>query len=170
MSDCLWNDIDSWMVTNLRSQMGNGSSYTTLKLATVQDEILTDPQAWAAIDFPAVMVEGRTGKPEASEHGGFGLPNQTMRLRYVLLGIVLGKDKTTAKQDAKILDYRLRQFILYAISNLRGLANTANNERVNRLEFAENYVNIFPIARAVNGSYYGTATYAIDIYVRSNQL
>jgi len=170
MSDCLWNDIDSWFVTNLRAQMGSGSSYTTLKLLTIQDEVLTDPQTWSVIDFPAVMIEGRTGRPVEAEHGGIGTPSQTVRLRYVLLAVSLGKDKATAKHDAKTLDYRLRQFILYAINNLRGLANTANSERVNRLEFAENYVNIFPIARAVNGSYYGTATYAIDIYVRSNQL
>ena len=168
MSDCLWNDIDAWFVANLRTQMGQPSAYTTLKLKDVKDEILTDPQSWANVEMPAVFVESRIGKPVDAEHGGIGSPNQTIRFRYVFLAISKGEDKATAKSDAKNLDYRLRQFILFAISGLRGLANTAGNERVNRLEFAENQVNNFPIARGVNGNYYGTATHAIDVYVRSN--
>jgi len=168
MSDCLWNDIDAWLVSNLVTQMGSGSAYETLKLATIQDEILTDPQSWSNVDMPVVFVEGRTGRPVEAEHGGIGTPNQTIRYRYVLLSVVKGEDKSTAKIDAKTMDYRLRQFLLLATNSLRGLANTTGNERVNRIEFGENQVNSFPIARAVNANYYGTATYAIDVFVRSN--
>lgn len=140
-TESLWNDIDAKLKSELLAYMGSGSSFSTLRLKSVEVATYTDPQRWNNKDAPFAVITGQTETPESVEHQDLYTPNQEIRYRYGIMTIVNG-DQETATRDAKIMDARVRRFILNQIVSLpRMPADTLGNNVVGVVPFrAEVYV------------------------------
>lgn len=158
----LWTDIDNWILVNLAAQMGKASAYSSLKIASYHDEILTMPQEWAELTMPAAFVESSNGTIGEPEHDLFS-PNQIVSYRYGVAVVTLEATKIVAKDNAKTLSDRLRQFMYYAYKNLPRLDN--GNGSVSDVVFGECFVRPFMATKP--GFYYGFAIQSFDVLVHS---
>lgn len=139
-TESLWNDIDTELRSRLLAYMGQGSSFSTLRLRSAESTTYTDPQRWNNKEAPFAVITGQTETPDSVEHQDLYTPNQEIRYRYGILTIVKG-DHDTATRDAKIMDARVRRFVLNQIVSLPRLADSLGNNVVGVVPFrAEVYV------------------------------
>lgn len=159
----LWDAIDNWLVTNLAARMGAQSSYTTLKLASYHDEILTLPQQWIDLSLPAVFVESVTADI-LNEEMDIGLPNDNLRYRYGIATVTLCDTKKQAKTQGREMAARLRQFLYYTYLELPKLAEVGG-EKVEDVGVGNVFVRPFPAPKG--DKWFGFTLFSFDVRVHS---
>lgn len=162
----LWEAIDNWMVTNLAARMGAASAYATLKLASYHDEILTVPQQWADLKFPAAFVESTSADVLTAEMD-IGTPNDNLSYRYGIAIVTLSDTKKQAKNDGREMAARLRQFLYYTYLELPKLA-TVSGETVEDVVIGSTFVR--PIPATKGDKWYGFALVGFNVRVHSRSI
>ena len=105
MSEALWVDLDTLLVTQITAQMGTSSPYTTHQVQTVVAHPLHSVRDWEGWDLPAVVVLGARVERQPGAHDSNG-PHYDKRYPYGLVAICEGT-RTGATLVAKLLEKRL---------------------------------------------------------------
>lgn len=105
MSEALWVDLDTLLVTQITAQMGTSSPYATYQVKTVVAHPLHSVRDWEGWDLPAVVVLGARVERQPGAHDSNG-PHYDKRYPYGLVAICEGT-RTTATMGAKLLEKRL---------------------------------------------------------------
>lgn len=160
-----WENIDNWLLVNLKAQMGADSAYTTIKLASYHDEILTAPQQWEPLTLPAAFVESSMVNIAEAEHG-IGTPNENLSYRYGISVVALCPTKAQAKSQARTLVARLRQFLYYTYANLPALA-ASEGEKVEDVVIGNGFMRPIP---ATGGKWWAFALYDFQVLTHSRSI
>lgn len=105
MSESLWVDLDSLLVTQINAQMGTSSLYSTYQVQTVVAHPLHSVRDWEGWELPAVVVLGARVERQPGAHDSNG-PHYDKRYPYGLFAICEGT-RTGATLAAKLLEKRL---------------------------------------------------------------
>lgn len=161
----LWGDVDNWLLLALRDQMGAPSAYTTLKLASYHDEILTAPQQWESLTLPAAAIESNSVTIVDGE-SGIGTPNESLSYRYGVSVVTLCTTKALARSQGQEMVSRLRQFLYYTYLNLPTL-DEVGGEKVTDIEIGNGFTRAIP---ATGGKWWAFALYDFIVLTHSRSI
>lgn len=105
MSEALWVDLDNLLVTQITTQMGTSSAYSSYQVQTVVAHPLHSVRDWEGWKLPAVVVLGARVERQPGPHDSNG-PHYDKRYPYGLVAIVEGT-RSAATLAAKVLEKRL---------------------------------------------------------------
>lgn len=105
MSEALWVDLDTLLVTQITTQMGTSSAYSSYQVQTVVAHPLHSVRDWEGWELPAVVVLGARVERQPGPHDSNG-PHYDKRYPYGLVAIVEGT-RSAATLAAKVLEKRL---------------------------------------------------------------
>lgn len=152
MSESLWLDLDNTLTSTVLAQMGNASSYATLKIQTVEAITMRDAWDWSTWTLPAMAVVGRTVKRDERSHGqdaisGAG-PHYNKTLPYWFIAVCRASTQSLARQNAKVLESRIETM---AREIARTLAlQDARGERIQKKRLRESEIFTLPERTASN--------------------
>lgn len=129
MSEALWHDLDTWLVTRIDDALGSG--HASLNAARVETALTMDVREWETWSKPAVVVIGYDCLRTPGPHGD-GAAHVEKRYRYALLVLTEGV-QSEAKRDAKFVLARLEAALLDALADL-DLAPSSDGETIVLLE------------------------------------
>jgi hypothetical protein len=153
---CLWNDIDSYLISALTTDMGAASAYSTLKLASTP--LLADQFEPAKVTFPGVIIVTGEAEHSPGPHGD-AVVHLDIRYPYWIVPICSSSTFALAKADAKTLAGRVRD-VLRSRYALGGLAATGG-EVVTQTEIGATHIEV----RGPNaGAYLGVAIVEFDVF------
>lgn len=109
MSDCLWNDIDAYLLTELVTELGaDSATYADILLAQVVAGDTFDPDQ---VSYPFCLVRGfEVEDADAGPHGD-GDVHYDLAYPYELVLGVVEPTLDAARTDIKELLRRAREFI-----------------------------------------------------------
>jgi len=162
MSESLWNDIDERLRGDLDAYMGPSSSFATLKLQTVEASILTDLLSeWKRREIPFAIVDGRAEEMNLQEHGTdlFDANGESV-FRYFIACVTRG-ERNEVMRDAKILDARVRKFILAQMNTIQTVVGDDGSHPVGVIPL-KSTVALYPIIGS-GSEYYGISMRAFNV-------
>jgi hypothetical protein len=119
LSDCLWNDLDAYLLAAYETDMGAPSAYPDLKLALVVVGEAYDPD-WVLeeradpLRYPFCLVRGlevNYGEDQNPPHGDGVVHYDPITYRYEIQILSKHPDLPTAKQQIQELMRRARTVI-----------------------------------------------------------
>lgn len=170
MSASLWNDIDDKLAALVLSDMGTGSAYATLKIATIQvvDKWDTDLHSspLGDITLPAVFIVGRNWEPAnlygTASQGPHGDGTIHVDIKYPYDLVAATDPQTTygaALDGAKELSRRFRE--LFRTHYALGGISATDTEHVVDVIIGRSVVEV---RGHEGGMYIGGALLPINIY------
>lgn len=105
MSESLWNAVDSYVATNLSTDMAAGGTYTTHVLQSVNTWAFFDTIDFEGMDLPFAIITSRNGDAQPAGHIG-STRTITDEVYNVIITLVCEGTKATATVDAKTLLWR----------------------------------------------------------------
>lgn len=161
MTACLWNDIDTYLVTGLRQTLMAGGAYTDLHVAQIEAGESFDPDHVA---LPFVLVRGLEFIPgdEGPHYGEGVLRLDDNRYPYELVMLLTCDDYSTARSQIKELARRCLAY-LRVHPSLDGLMST-EREAVTRLALGATQIEVRGPIGDNQGPYSALATVSFDVY------
>jgi hypothetical protein len=163
MSDCLWNDIDTYLMAALTADMGASSAYAVHKLAQV-----AAGESWDhnQVSYPFAFVRGMRRDPATEYwHEGDEALHYDSVYPYLIIFACVGDNLATVRQTVKELERRGRLAIA-ARPELGELAAT-DGEIVTRVEIGRSQVELGGINGHDLGQYIGLAGFELTVYAET---
>lgn len=110
MTEALSNVADSYFAALMLSEMGPGSSYATLKLASVEKWAQFDPEDFKGMTLPFGIVMSNAGTSEPAGHDGDAAIKTKDSHAYALI-VVCDGTRTEATANAKTLAWRVKKML-----------------------------------------------------------
>jgi hypothetical protein len=162
-TDCLWNDIDSYLVARVTADLGMASAYTTLQVQEVHvDDTLEPEEHW---DLPAVVISSFMCEPGRS-FGGDTDDSAVNCYRCGITAVLSADSYDQARHDTKELIRRIAK-LGRSLGALGRLAST-DGETVFDSGVAMQQARIYP-AQGSETVWYGAAIVGVDIYAEVAQ-
>lgn len=132
MSDCLWADIDTYLVAAITADMGSGSAVTTHKIVTivVGDKLEFDAPTTT---YPAALVAGVECESSDDTHLGGPMTNAN-RYFYIIGALAQATTLALAKAAAQELGRRIRAMLNSTSRYALGGLTATDGETVTRVE------------------------------------
>ncbi len=159
MSESLWNDLDTYLVTEFKAFMNGFSNY---KLKSVEINGITDPQSWRSKEFPFASLESRREGFDILEHGEANTTSGQSRFNYVLVCAIVA-DKDDARTIAKIFDARIRRFLQSQMRSIESEVTDTAGSHPAEIILGRCEISTIPIVGSTSNQYYGIAMRAFDV-------
>ena len=158
---CLWNDIDSYLVARVTTDLGPGSAYTTLKVLEAPhiNDALQPEETWL---LPAIVISSFICDHDTSKPFGDNTSDSVInRYRCGISALLSATSYDQARRDTKEMVRRIAK-LAHSLGALGRLAST-DGETVIDSRVALQQVLVHPAAGSET-VYSGVGVVGVDIY------
>lgn len=168
MSDCLWNDIDNFLLTTIAAELGPSGLYATLQLTPSTSVWIGPPQAIGFtmdpdhVTWPFCLIRGETRTYGAEgPHGDGELHYDNNLYHYQLIFVTKDDTVSGCKADSSELLRRGRELLRDHIA-LDGLASN-DGETVTQANPTEERVTVRGMNGTNQGAFVGFGVLELEI-------